>query len=108
MRTWFFGSHNSHPSHPISALTVSSAHSILVPLATHRPPLPTRDIDTRTIRTGGVPSNVEKEKWRILPVGEVHDQPAALAGGHRRNAPWRSVSGKLRDRRSLSLLLSAG
>src|SRR5262245_46838873 len=33
MRTLFFGSHNSHPSHPISALTVSSAHSILVPLA---------------------------------------------------------------------------
>jgi hypothetical protein len=25
---------------------------------------------------------VEKEKWRILPVSEVHDQPAALAGGH--------------------------
>jgi hypothetical protein len=36
---------------------------------------------------GGVPIHVEKEKWRILPVGEVHDQPAALAGGHRRNAP---------------------
>src|SRR5262249_33689448 len=33
MLTLFFGSHNSHPSHPISALTVSSAHSILVPLA---------------------------------------------------------------------------
>jgi hypothetical protein len=51
---------------------------------------------------------VWKFGWRILPVGEVHDQPAALAGGHRRNAPWRSVSGKLRDRRSLSLLLLAG
>ena len=36
---------------------------------------------------GGVPIHVEKGKWRILPVGEVHDQPAALAGGHRRNAP---------------------
>src|SRR5215813_3499730 len=37
MRTSFFGSHNSHPSHPISALTVSSAHSIFVPLAiSHR------------------------------------------------------------------------
>src|SRR5262249_36024897 len=33
VRTLFFGSHNSHPSQPISALTVSSAHSILVPLA---------------------------------------------------------------------------
>jgi hypothetical protein len=40
---------------------------------------------------GGVPGHVEKRKWRILPVGEVHDQPAALAGGHRRNAPWARV-----------------
>src|SRR5437879_11752255 len=39
---------------------------------------------------GGVPIHVEKEKWRILPVGEVHDQPAALAGGHRRHAPRES------------------
>src|SRR5215831_12752739 len=39
MRTLFFGSHSSQPSHPISALTVSSAHSILVPLAMPRPPL---------------------------------------------------------------------
>jgi hypothetical protein len=31
---------------------------------------------------------VWKFGWRILPVGEVHDQPAALAGGHRRSAPW--------------------
>src|SRR5438270_10713098 len=30
---------------------------------------------------------LQKEEWRILSVGEVHDQPAALAGGHRRNAP---------------------
>jgi hypothetical protein len=41
----------------------------------------------RPILFGSVPIHVEKEKWRILPVGEVHDQPAALAGGHRRNAP---------------------
>jgi hypothetical protein len=52
--------------------------------------------------TGRVPVLVEKEKWRILPVGEVHDQPAALAGGHRRNAPWGRVSGKLRQRIGLS------
>jgi hypothetical protein len=51
---------------------------------------------------GRVPRHVEKEKWRILPVGEVHDQPAALAGGPRRNAPWARVSGKMRGRRSLS------
>jgi hypothetical protein len=42
-------------------------------------------------RGGGVPIRVEKGKWRILPVGEVHDQPVALAGDHRRNAPWRRV-----------------
>jgi hypothetical protein len=48
---------------------------------------------------GGVPVRVEKEKWRILPVGEVHDQPAALAGGHRRNAPRTNVSGS-RQRRT--------
>jgi hypothetical protein len=54
---------------------------------------------------GGVPSHVKKEKWRILPVDEVHDHPAALAGGHRRNAPWARVSRKLRKRRTLSLLL---
>jgi len=29
------------------------------------------------VATGGVPSHVEKEKWRILPVDAVHDQPAA-------------------------------
>ena len=34
------------------------------------------------------PESCGKEKWRILPVGEAHDQPAALAGGHRRNTPW--------------------
>jgi hypothetical protein len=27
-------------------------------------------------QTDGVPIRVEK-RWRILPVGEVHDQPAA-------------------------------
>ena len=48
------------------------------------------------------PGSGGKEKWRILPVGEVHDQPAALAGGHRRNAPWGRVSGKLRQRMGLS------
>jgi hypothetical protein len=37
---------------------------------------------------------VEKEKWRILPVGEVLDQHAACQGGHWRNAPWTNVSGK--------------
>src|SRR5262249_36178299 len=51
---------------------------------------------------GRVPRHVEKEEWRILPVGEVHGQPAALAGGPRRNAPWARVSGKMRGRRSLS------
>src|SRR5207245_5096936 len=30
---------------------------------------------------------------------EVHDQPAALAGGHRRNAPWTNVS-RSRPRRT--------
>jgi GAF domain-containing protein len=38
----------------------------------------------------------------ILPVDEVHDQPAALAGGHWGNAPWARVSGKLRKHWSLS------
>src|SRR5881296_1743900 len=33
MRTRFLGSQSSQPSHPISAFTVSSAHSILVPFA---------------------------------------------------------------------------
>src|SRR5262245_48310875 len=50
---------------------------------------------------GGVPGHVEN-RWRILPVGEVHAQPAALAGGHRRNGPWRRVSRKPHERRSLS------
>jgi hypothetical protein len=47
---------------------------------------------------------VEKEKWRILPVGEVHDQPAAPAGGHRRNTAWARVSGTGRELRSISWL----
>jgi Domain of unknown function (DUF4145) len=54
----------------------------------------------RGSKGGGVPGHVEKEKWRILPVGEVHDQPAALAGGHRRNAPWTNVSGSRQRRTS--------
>lgn len=29
-----------------------------------------------------------ENQWRILPVDKVHDQPAALWGGNRRNAPW--------------------
>src|SRR4029450_5835627 len=42
-------------------------------------PLRPRDYrqDGSTSEGGGVPSRVESEKWRILPVGEVHDQPAA-------------------------------
>ena len=51
---------------------------------------------------GGVPYHVEKEKWRILPVGEVHDQRAALQGGHRRNTPWARVSASQSERMSLS------
>ena len=43
-------------------------------------------VETMVVTRGQVPIHVELEKWRILPVGEVHDQPAALAGGHRRNA----------------------
>jgi hypothetical protein len=50
----------------------------------------------------GVPYHVEKEKWRILPVGEVHDQRAALQGGHRRNTPWARVSASQSERMSLS------
>src|SRR5207245_6294633 len=53
-------------------------------------------------RGGGVPGDVEKGKGRILPVDEVHDQPAAQAGGHRRNAPWGSVSASWSERMSLS------
>jgi hypothetical protein len=48
------------------------------------------------------PESCGKEKWRILPVGEVHDQPAALAGGHRRNAPWAKVSASRSQGMSLS------
>ena len=33
-----------------------------------------------------------KEKWRILPVGEVHDQHATCQRGHRRNAPCGRVA----------------
>jgi hypothetical protein len=48
----------------------------------------------RTVEWGGsCPGSGGKEKWRILPVGEVHDQHAACQGGNRRNAPWgRGVS----------------
>jgi hypothetical protein len=60
---------------------------------------------TDAARRGVASLFVWKKKWRILPVGEVHDQPAALAGGHRRNAPWATVPGKVRERRALSLFL---
>jgi hypothetical protein len=63
---------------------------------------PISDLLIKDVEGGGVPSSVEKEKWRILPVGEVHDQPAALAGGHRRNTPWTNVSGSRRRRTSWS------
>ena len=33
-----------------------------------------------------------KIRRRILPIDEADYQPAAVAGGHRRNAPWASVS----------------
>jgi len=48
------------------------------------------------------PGSGGKEKWRILPVGEVHDQRAALQGGHRRNTPWARVSASQSKRMSLS------
>src|SRR5712691_9979583 len=44
------------------------------------------------------PDSCGKEKWRILPVGEVNNQPAACQGGHRRNAPWARVSGRRPER----------
>jgi hypothetical protein len=56
---------------------------------------------------GSCPGSGGKEKWRILPVGEVHDQPAALAGGHRRNALWQRVSANRSERMSLSPSRSA-
>ena len=40
------------------------------------------------------PHSCGKEKWRVLPVGEVHDQHAACQGGRRRNAPWGRVSAR--------------
>jgi hypothetical protein len=43
---------------------------------------------------GGVPIQVENEKWRILPVGEEHDQPAALqaaTGGTRHGEEYQQV-----------------
>src|SRR5437773_8503874 len=54
---------------------------------TARVSLPRQRGEGQACPRGGVPIHVEKEKWRILPVGDVDDQPAALAGGHRRNAP---------------------
>ena len=48
------------------------------------------------------PGSGGKEKWRILPVGEVHDQRAALQGGHRRNTPWARVSASQSERMSVS------
>ncbi|HEV8673481.1 MAG TPA: hypothetical protein VGX21_05495 [Methylomirabilota bacterium] len=44
--------------------------------------------------TGRGPIGVEKRKgafFRLL--GVVNPQPAARPGGHRRNAPWQSISG---------------
>ncbi len=49
------------------------------------------------------PGSGGKQRWRILPVGEVPDQPAAWQGGHRRNTPWGSVSGSPRERMRTSL-----
>ncbi|HSE46252.1 MAG TPA: transposase [Gemmatimonadales bacterium] len=40
----------------------------------------------------------------MLPVGEVHDQRAALQGGDRRTTPWARVSRKKRGPRSLARL----
>jgi 5-methylthioadenosine/S-adenosylhomocysteine deaminase len=51
---------------------------------------------------GSCPGSGGKEKWRILPVGEVHDQRAALQGGHRRNTPWARVSASQSERMSVS------
>jgi hypothetical protein len=51
---------------------------------------------------GSCPGSGGKEKWRILPVGEVDDQPAACLGGYRRNAPWARVSASRSERMSLS------
>src|SRR6266480_3345561 len=67
------------------AVAVRPRHARLAPH--HSPDQHSNSRCGRQGQSGGVPIHVEKEKWRILPVGEVHDQPAALAGGHRRNAP---------------------
>jgi hypothetical protein len=63
---------------------------------------------TSVTHAGWFPSRVEKEKWHILPVGEVHDQPAALAGGQRRNTPWARVSGTWRGLRKIAALHRPG
>jgi len=55
------------------------------------------------LRTRSCPGSGGKQRWRILPVGEVPDQPAAWQGGHRRNTPWGSVSGSPRERMRTSL-----
>src|SRR5437016_3790546 len=34
------------------------------------------------------------QEWRILPVGEVNDQPTACEGGHQRNAQWQKISAR--------------
>ena len=57
-------------------------------------------VDATRLYFGSCPESGGKEKWRILPVGEVHDQRAALQGGHRRNTPWARVSRKQRGRRA--------
>jgi hypothetical protein len=46
------------------------------------------------LQAGSCPESAGKEKWRILPVGEVHDQRAALQGGHRRHTPWQGYQGR--------------
>src|SRR2546426_818436 len=48
------------------------------------------------------PGSGGKEKWHILPVGEVHDQHTACQGGDRRNAPWARVSASRSERMSLN------
>src|SRR5881227_2421170 len=56
--------------------------------------------------TGGLqrscPGSGGKEKWHILPVGEVHDQHTAFQGGDRRNAPWARVSASRSERMRLN------
>src|SRR5438309_6639165 len=52
-------------------------------------------------RLRSCPVSGGKEKWHILPVGEVHDEHTACQGGDRRNAPWARVSASRSERMSL-------